>query len=222
VGRPQDQASEHRPGRLDPRRRAHGQVGNGSSKAFHGDRFIFSSEAGMITGWSSGSAATTEATTPGAIYKGLAIAGHRLYATDFHNGKVDAFDSGFHPVKHPGFRDRRLPRGYAPFGIQRLGRRIYVTYAKQDADREDDVAGAGNGFVDVYTTGGKLVDRLIRRGALNSPWGLVQTASAGSRTTCSWATSVTAPSTPTAPVAGSSAGCAPSTAARSSSPACGG
>jgi uncharacterized protein (TIGR03118 family) len=148
-----------------------GQVFNGSS-AFGGARFIFSSEAGRITAWKSGTSAQTRATVRGAVYKGLAIAGHRLYATDFHGGRVDVFNGSFKRVAHPGFRDRRIPSGYAPFGIQALGGRIYVTYAKQDADREDDVAGAGRGFVDVYSPGGRLRRRLIKRGRLNAPWGL--------------------------------------------------
>jgi uncharacterized protein (TIGR03118 family) len=149
-----------------------GQVFNAST-AFGGARFIFSSEAGRITAWSSGASAQTKAKIRGAIYKGLAIAGRRLYATDFHHGRVDVFDSNFNRVAHPGFRDRQIPAGYAPFGIQKLGTRIYVTYAKQDADREDDASGPGRGFVDVYSQSGHLRRRLVKRGKLNSPWGLV-------------------------------------------------
>jgi uncharacterized protein (TIGR03118 family) len=153
-----------------------GQVFNGSS-AFDGAHFIFSSEAGRITAWTSGMSAQTKKTTRGAIYKGLAIAGHRLYATDFHGGRVDVFDGNFNRVAHPGFRDRRIPDGYAPFGIQALGGRIYVTYAKQDADAEDDVGGRGRGFVDVYSPNGQLRRRLVKRGRLNSPWGLARAPS---------------------------------------------
>jgi len=153
-----------------------GQVFNGSS-AFGGAHFIFSSEKGRITAWSSGTSAQTKATTRGAVYKGLAIAGHRLYATDFHGGRVDVFDANFHRVAHPGFRDGRIPTGYAPFGIQNLGGRIYVTYAKQDADREDDARGPGRGFVDVYSPAGSLRRRLVMRGKLNSPWGLARAPS---------------------------------------------
>jgi uncharacterized protein (TIGR03118 family) len=113
----------------------------------------------------------------GAVFKGLAIASTRfgtfLYATDFHNGRVDVFNSRFHLVHLPGsFRDRHLPPGYAPFGIRAIDGLIYVTYAKQDADRHDDVAGPGHGFIDVFTPGGFLVERLVSRGALDSPWGL--------------------------------------------------
>jgi uncharacterized protein (TIGR03118 family) len=111
------------------------------------------------------------------VYKGLAIAstGHGtfLYASDFHDGRVDVFNSRFHLVHLRGdFTDRRLPPGYAPFGIRAIGGFIYVTYALQDANRHDDVKGPGHGFIDVFTTSGFLVERLISRGALNSPWGL--------------------------------------------------
>jgi uncharacterized protein (TIGR03118 family) len=144
--------------------------------------FIFSSEAGKITAWSGSTTPVTSAVTvakaKGAIFKGLAIAdakaGPQIYATDFHNGKVDVWDGNFKPVKAKGaFRDPNLPKGYAPFGIQTLGSKIYVSYAKQDKKAEDDSPGKGFGFVDVYTTSGKLVKRLISRGALNSPWGMV-------------------------------------------------
>ena len=112
-----------------------------------------------------------------AVYKGLAIdsrtAGQHLYATDFHNGKVDVFDSSFHLVTLSGnFTDPNLPPGFAPFGIQDIGGTLYVTYALQDADRHDDVAGPGNGFVDAYDLSGNLIRRVASMGELNSPWGL--------------------------------------------------
>jgi uncharacterized protein (TIGR03118 family) len=117
-------------------------------------------------------------TTPNAIYKGLAIAstskGTRLYAADFHGAKIDVFDQGFARVDLPGaFTDRALPAGYAPFNVQQLGGRLFVTYAKQDAKAEDDVAGAGFGFVDVFDPNGHLLKRLVSQGRLNAPWGLV-------------------------------------------------
>ena len=49
------------------------------------------------------------------------------------------------------FRDRHLPKHYAPFGIQAINGMIFVTYARQDEAREDEIAGAGKGFVDVFT-----------------------------------------------------------------------
>jgi uncharacterized protein (TIGR03118 family) len=153
--------------------------------------FLFDSEAGLVTGWNPGvpppppsTQAQVGAGVRHAIYKGLAIAttsaGTFLYAADFHHARIDVFDSSFGRVHLPGrFRDRKLPHGYAPFNIQELGGRLYVAYAKQDADREDEVAGPGRGFVDVYSTSGHLLRRLVRRGLLNAPWGLVQAPAAG-------------------------------------------
>ena len=153
-------------------------------------RFLFSSEAGTITGWnpavppppppppaSTSTQAQTAVTVPGAIFKGLAIAdtgtGPRLYATDFHNAKVDVWDANFAPVSNPGaFQDPAIPRGFAPFGIQAVNGTIVVTYAKQDADAEDDVAGPGLGFVDAFSTSGLLLRRFAARGPLNAPWGI--------------------------------------------------
>ena len=112
----------------------------------------------------------------GAIYKGLAIAdtaaGPRLYAADFHNARVDVFDGSFGLVPDGGFVDPGLPAGYAPFNIQTIGDRVFVTYAKQDADAEDEIAGQGRGFVDVYDTAGNLLGRVAQHGQLNAPWGL--------------------------------------------------
>jgi uncharacterized protein (TIGR03118 family) len=116
-------------------------------------------------------------TDPSAVYKGLAIAstpnGSRLYAANFRAGTVDVFDGAFMPVIRPGaFVDRRLPAGYAPFNVQTLDGRIYVAYAKQDAEKKDEVAGPGKGFVDSYTTDGRLLSRLFFHAQLNAPWGL--------------------------------------------------
>ena len=113
----------------------------------------------------------------GDIYKGLAIGnnGERdfLYAANFHHGDVDVFDSTFVPIALAGsFADPNLPSGYAPFNVQTLGGQLFVTYALQDANGEDDVPGPGHGFVDVFDLNGSLVRRLITGGQLNSPWGL--------------------------------------------------
>jgi len=143
-------------------------------------RFIFASEDGTISGWNPAVAATqavvgADNSAGGAVYKGLALAstaaGDRLYATNFHAGTVDVFDAGFHQVLG-GFTDADLPPGYAPFGIRLLGGTIYVTYALQDADKHDDVAGEGHGFVNAFDTEGHRLRRVASRGRLNSPWGL--------------------------------------------------
>ena len=159
-----------------------GQVFNNVAGAFklaNGNPafFLFASEDGAITGWNGGTTAEIVESNPDAIYKGLAISdfgGGTLYATNFHEGTVDAFDSGFNPVLTGKFVDPNLPSGYAPFGDAVINADLYVTYALQDADKEDDVSGPGNGFVDVYTLDGTLVTRLISGGVLNSPWGIEQ------------------------------------------------
>jgi uncharacterized protein (TIGR03118 family) len=148
--------------------------------------FLFATEGGQIRGWNPGvvpPAPSTKAykvvdlSGDGAIFKGLAIAstatGGRLYATDFHNGRVDVFDESFGQINDPGaFQDPNLPAGYGPFGIQALNGQIFVTYAKQDADAEDDVPGTGFGFVDAYSTSGQLLARVASGGVLDAPWGL--------------------------------------------------
>jgi uncharacterized protein (TIGR03118 family) len=152
---------------------------NGKSGAA---RFLFATEGGMILGWSPAVDAATaipgvDRSAQGAVYKGLATANDRLYATDFHNGRVDVFDASFNPVTLPGgFQDAKLPKGYAPFGIQALGGNIFVTYAQQDAAKHDDVAGGGFGYVDEFTPDGQLMARVASGGRKNAPpnapWGL--------------------------------------------------
>ncbi len=147
-------------------------------------RFIFDTEDGTIAAWTLTNPVVKEATievpasaTNGAVFKGLAIAstpaGSRLFATDFHNGMVRVFDGNFNEVTKPGrFTDKKIPMGFAPFGIRVIHDIVLVTYAKQDAARHDDVAGLGNGFVDAYSEGGRLLARVASRGKLNSPWGV--------------------------------------------------
>jgi uncharacterized protein (TIGR03118 family) len=156
-------------------------VTNGTASA--PSRFLFASEDGGIAGWAPtvnstrairviGNGATT------AVYKGIAISGNGvrtlLYATDFHNGKIDVFDTNFKPVTLPGtpFHDPDLPAGYGPFGLQAINGDLYVSYAKQDAARHDDVKGPGFGVVDVFAPDGRFLRRFAAGGALNAPWGM--------------------------------------------------
>jgi uncharacterized protein (TIGR03118 family) len=143
--------------------------------------FIFSSEQGVIAGWNGAAgksaAIMADRSAAGAVYKGLATAtrseGPLLYAADFGNGKVDVFDGQMNLLSLSGaFTDPTLPPGFAPFNIANLGGSLYVTYAKQDAQHHEDVAGPGNGFVDVYDLNGILLQRLVSAGPLNSPWGM--------------------------------------------------
>ena len=143
---------------------------------------LFATEDGTIAGWNPNVDATkaviaVDNSASGAVYKGLALgfngSGAFLYATNFHAGTVEVFDSNFRPVHTSGgFRDPKIPSGFAPFGISDINSHLYVTYAKQAADKHDDVAGAGNGFIDIFDTQGNLLKRFTTRGQLNSPWGM--------------------------------------------------
>jgi uncharacterized protein (TIGR03118 family) len=97
-----------------------------------------------------------------------------LYAANFRSGRVEVYDNTFTPVQLPGglFVDPRIPAGYAPFNVQELAGKLYVSYARQDPLLKDDVAGQGHGFVDVFSNDGGLIRRLVTRGQLDSPWGL--------------------------------------------------
>lgn len=144
--------------------------------------FVFAAEDGTLSGWNRDVDVATavlaaDNSSTEAVYKGLALgsnaSGNFLFATDFSHGTVDVFDKNFAPATLSGtFNDPNIPQGFAPFGIQNLGGRLYVTYAKQDEQKEDDVAGPDNGFVDVFDTNGNLMRRFASRGSLNSPWGL--------------------------------------------------
>jgi uncharacterized protein (TIGR03118 family) len=146
--------------------------------------FLFATEDGTIAGWNPNvdptraviavdrSTATDSAGDVGAAYKGLALvttpAGKFLYASNFRFGTVDVFDSHFNLVN--SFTDPTVPAGFAPFGIHNIGGKLFVTFAKQDAEKHDDVSRPGNGFVDVFSPNGDLLQRLVSGGKLDSPW----------------------------------------------------
>ena len=144
--------------------------------------FLFATEDGTIAGWNTDVDAANAVTMvdnsgAGAVYKGLALGANNsspaLYAANFNAGTIDVFDFAFKPLSTSGgFQDPNLPAGFAPFNIQRIGRRLYVTYAKQDGAKRHDVAGAGNGFLNVFDMDGNLRQRLVSGGVLNSPWGM--------------------------------------------------
>jgi uncharacterized protein (TIGR03118 family) len=142
--------------------------------------FLFSSEDGTILGWSptvslQSAVIAVDNSGSGAVYKGLALAsassGNFLYATNFHGGVVEMYDKSFNLVKT--FTDPNVDLNFAPFGIQNIGGKLYVTFALQKLpDKHDDQSGPGNGFVDVFDTDGTLIRRFASHGTLNSPWGL--------------------------------------------------
>lgn len=163
--------------------------------------FIFATENGTISAWTGGLTpagnavlAVDNSQSPtaanGAVYKGLVFGvnakGVFLFATNFRAGTIDVF--GPNPIIAPAltagpfptattdgnFTDPEIPAGFAPFGIQNIDGDLFVTYAKQDDVKHDDVAGRGNGFVDVFDTDGHLLRRFASRGKLNSPWGVTR------------------------------------------------
>jgi uncharacterized protein (TIGR03118 family) len=145
-------------------------------------KFIFDSEAGVISAWTLTNPiqpnVRQKLVVPGAVFKGLAVGFFEhhpaLYATDFAQNQIVVVDSHFHRLAVPGvFRDPMMPSNYAPFGIQAIGNKLVVTYAKTQSGSTDEQHGAGFGFVDVYTQDGQLVKRLVSHGRLNAPWGLV-------------------------------------------------
>lgn len=155
-----------------------GQVFNGSS-GFNGDRFLFVSEDGTVSGWRSalGTSAETLVTASSALYKGATlgtIAGDSyLYAANFKSGAIDVYKGGAaSPDLSGAFTDPTLPANYAPFNVQNLGDTLYVTYAQQDPSSPDEVSGPGLGLVDAYDLQGNFLARVATGGTLDAPWGL--------------------------------------------------
>jgi uncharacterized protein (TIGR03118 family) len=149
--------------------------------------FIFATEDGTISGWNGGQNAVLKVDnsdnggSDGAVYKGATsgeINGKKyLYVTNFRSAKVEVYDTNFKRV-HLGeeaFDADHIPRSFAPFNIQNIGGTLFVTYAKQDAVRHDDVAGDGLGFVEIFTTNGRHIGHLQHGDWLNAPWGVVWT-----------------------------------------------
>jgi len=164
--------------------------------------FIFDTEDGTLSAWAGGLTPANNAVLAvdnskipnaanGAVYKGLAVGvnvkGVFLFATNFRAGTIDVFGpNGSNGLFTPattdgGFVDRKIPAGFAPFGIQNINGDLFVTYAKQNLAKHDDVAGPGNGFVDVFDTNGFLLRRFASRGPLNSPWGVARASFAFGR-----------------------------------------
>jgi uncharacterized protein (TIGR03118 family) len=161
--------------------------------------FIFDTEDGTISAWAgtipnpSQAVIAFDNSASGAVYKGLVVGTNKngvfLFATNFNAGTVDVFgpadansNGQYVPVTTSGgFVDPKIPAGFAPFGIQNIDGNLFVTYAKQNPQKHDDVAGPGNGFVDIFDTDGNLVRRFASHGPLNSPWGITRASFAFGR-----------------------------------------
>jgi len=140
--------------------------------------FIFATQDGTISARTGSTAVIkVDNSAAGAVYDGLAIfnsaSANYLYAANFHTGTIDVFDTNYNKFTPTGsFTDPSVPAGFAPFNIQNLGGKLYVTYAKQDPTKRFDLAGVGNGYVAVFDTNGNLLQHLVSGGPLNSPWGI--------------------------------------------------
>jgi uncharacterized protein (TIGR03118 family) len=150
---------------------------------FNGDVFIWVSEDGTLSGWRPplGTNAEVLATREGAVYKGVTLAQGAgspvLLAANFSEGTVDMYATNTTLIDQ--FSDPNVPEGYAPFNVQEINGLVFVTFALQDADKEDDVAGKGHGLIDLFDpktgafnrfatgtdAGGKVKE-------MNSPWGV--------------------------------------------------
>jgi uncharacterized protein (TIGR03118 family) len=123
--------------------------------------------------------------TTGAVYLGATIAqaggANFLYVADFSNASVDVFDTNYMPVMLPAgaFTDPELPEGYAPFNVQNIGGNVYVAYAQQNEDGDEEVAGRKLGYVDVYDGSGTLLQRFEHGPWMNAPWGLALAPATG-------------------------------------------
>jgi uncharacterized protein (TIGR03118 family) len=145
--------------------------------------FLFATENGSISGWSSAvnpaqAIVMVDKSAAGAVYKGVAIGTPtggtpRIYAANFNSGAIEIYDQTWTAVSLPGaFADPAIPAGFVPFNVWNLGGKLYVMYAKQNATKDEQVAGAGNGYVSVFDLNGALLTHLISGGSLNSPWGV--------------------------------------------------
>jgi uncharacterized protein (TIGR03118 family) len=146
--------------------------------------FLFVTEDGTISGWNpnvnlNNAVLMVDNSKKGAIYKGCALAttvnGPRLFVTNFATGRVEIYDGNFNQrVNEEAFEDPNLPPHYTPFGIQNVGGNIVVTFAQRSPGSEDENHGPGLGFVDVFSTKGRIVLRLQHGKFMNAPWGIAQ------------------------------------------------
>jgi len=149
--------------------------------------FLFDTEDGTISGWSASvninaAILAVDNSASGAIYKGMELATNGtstfLYVTNFFAAKVEVYDNHYNPVTLSGsFTDPHLPSGFAPYNIRNIGGQLFVTFAKQDADKKDSKSGPGLGLVDIFDLNGNFVKRFASQGKLNAPWGLAQAPS---------------------------------------------
>jgi len=154
---------------------------SGGGNAF----FAFANLDGSISAWNGGTTATVQATTPDAVYTGLAAGSsggsNFLFAANNAGGTIDVFDQNFAQVTlgAGAFTDPNLAAGLSPFNVVNIGGQLFVTYAA-GGDAADEQA-LGTGAVDVFSTDGTLIGRFATGSlsggdidSLVSPWGVAQ------------------------------------------------
>src|SRR5271170_1161314 len=157
--------------------------------------FIFCSEDGVISGWNqtvSGTKASIlfDNSKSGAIYTGCAVGGTAaapyIFAANFSSGTVDVYDGTLNLNPAPftkstlpqpystssSFSNPAIPAGFAPFNVQNIGGTLFVTYAKQNAQKHSYAGSPGDGYVAMFNPNGSLTANLVSQGPLNSPWGM--------------------------------------------------
>jgi len=140
--------------------------------------YLFDTEGGAILGWNptvdpNNAVVAVDNSANGSAYKGLAYdpTDVLLFAADFHNNEVQVYDRNWNLVR--AFTDPDLPKNFAPFNVAWLNDKLYVAFAEREEDGDDEVAGKGLGYVDVFDTQGILLKHLISNGKLNAPWGMM-------------------------------------------------
>ncbi|AYV86470.1 MAG: TIGR03118 family protein [Sylvanvirus sp.] len=153
-------------------------ITNTTTGASGPSKLILCTEDGQILGFNSAvdrlNAIPLVVSDPAvAVYKGLALLNDTfLYVCNFRSGFLEQYDTTSTLLQT--FTDTNLTTiGYAPFNVIVNNQNLLVTFAQQDDELHDDVAGLGNGYIDVFRSSGQLVRRFFNRGPLNSPWGML-------------------------------------------------
>ncbi|HVK82656.1 MAG TPA: TIGR03118 family protein [Kofleriaceae bacterium] len=107
----------------------------------------------------------------GASFKGVTIYNDRVVAADFARARIEVFNRLFEPVPDKTFINPAIPAGYAPFNVAAFNETLYVTYALQDTEGDEEVTGAGLGFVAAFNHNQDVL-WTISSDLFNAPWGM--------------------------------------------------
>ena len=160
-----------------------GQAFNSTGTGFRTNLFLFVSEDGTISGWrpALGTNAEVLVARSTAVYKGMTLAtgssGPVLLAANFSEGTVDMYGPDL--ALQVQFQDSAAKAGYAPFNVVNINGIIFVTFAKQNDEKMDDVAGRGHGLIDTFNPMNGSFTRFVtgkdaggKFKPIDSPWGV--------------------------------------------------